>query len=118
MKFYIDYPPNFGKLYGLNAIYAGIPWQKRRRNALCWHDMVLLTLKKSGVRKGLYKYPVRLTFYWNDRLDCSNHAYAAKMIEDALKGYLIVDDSKKYVREITHKFHADKRIGVKIEAIK
>ena len=118
MKFYIDYPPDFGKLYGLNAIYVGIPWEERRQNAIYWHGMVLSTLKKSGITKGTYKYPVRLTFYWNDRLDCSNHAYAAKMIEDALKGYLIVDDSRKYVKEITHKFHLNKCIGVEIEAIK
>jgi len=118
IQFSIDYPPKFGGNYGLNSIYSGKHWYERNKDAEFWHGHVLGTLKKQGIRRGVYKYPVTITFYWDDRLDCSNHAYAGKMIEDALKGYLIKDDSRKWVKEITHKFHTGKCILVEIEVKK
>ena len=51
-------------------------------------------------------------------MDCSNHAYMGKMIEDALKGWIIEDDSRKYVKEITHGFHSGKFIFVRLEEVK
>ena len=118
MRFRIEYPPNFGKLYGLNAIYAGKHWSARQKDSVYWHTIVRKALKNAGIKKGAYKHPVSITFWWDDRLDCSNHAYASKMIEDALKGYLIVDDNKKWVKRITHEFHTGKCILVEIKALK
>lgn len=114
ISFTIPYPrcKGFSKMYSLNAIYAGkSPWQ-RRRDAEFWHNLTRGSLSKQGIRRGPFSRPVEIIFLWNDRLDCSNHAYIAKMIEDALRGCLIVDDSRKYVRRIVHEFHEDREIRV------
>jgi len=37
-----------------------------------------------------------------------------KMIEDCLKGYLIKDDSRRYVKEISHQFYDETYITVEI----
>ena len=82
MTFTIPYPHTdaarkaFSKQYSLNAIYRGKRQAERSKDAR----------------------------YWHERLDCSNHAYIAKMIEDALKGWLIHDDNRKYVKGILHWF--------------
>lgn len=62
----------------------------------------------------MFKVPVKITFYWNDNLDCSNHAYMAKMIEDALKGWVIEDDNRKHVIGIHHEFHKENYIKVEV----
>ena len=46
-------------------------------------------------------------------LDLDNHGYLTKLIIDGLKGYLIHDDTKKYIQEIHHVYWIEK--GVKIE---
>ena len=60
--------------------------------------------------------PISVTFFWNTRMDIDNHAYMGKMIVDALKGYLIKDDSKKYVRSVKHEFYDGKDITIVIES--
>lgn len=69
------------------------------------------------VRKTPFKNPVIITFYWNDNLDCSNHAVMAKMIEDAMKGRLINDDNRKWVKGIEHYFHDKDSIKVVVREI-
>jgi hypothetical protein len=61
--------------------------------------------------------PVVITFYYNDNLDLSNHATMAKMIEDALKGVIIEDDSRKYVKGIEHYFHGEDFIRVVVREV-
>jgi len=110
---------DFAKRFGLNAIYAGKHWTKRKEDKELWEIHTRIQLTKQGIKKGqIYTSPVALIFSWNDKLDCSNHAYMAKMIEDSLKGYLIKDDSRKYVQEITHKFHDLPYILLEIRAMK
>ena len=118
MTFTLPYPKDrkgFSKRFGLNAIYAGKHWSLRKKDSDYWHRLVHNELLRQGVRKNLYQKPVVITFYWNDRLDCSNHAYMGKMIEDALKGWVISDDSRKYVRGICHTFYDKPYITVEIK---
>lgn len=81
VEFTIDYPASkkgkseFCRRYGLNAYYAGKHWAERKRDA----DTL-----------------------WDDGLDVDNHAAIGKAILDACKGRIIVDDDRRYVREIHH----------------
>lgn len=124
MKFTIPYPKTksgmreFCRLYGLNAIYSGKFWRRRKEDSEYWHEIVKIQLMHQRIPRRLFQNPVCITFYWNDNMDCSNHAYIAKMIEDALKGYLLQDDSRQYVKEIRHKFYDKPFITVELEELK
>lgn len=106
--------PNKPGLYGMNSYYAGKHWSVRKKHADYWHDLVLY---ETPWNRPPLKSPVKITFFWNDRLDLSNHAMMAKYIEDSIKGRIIKDDSRNHVQEITHKFHDEKTIKVVIEEI-
>lgn len=120
MEIKIPYPKvkSLSKSFGLNAIYTGKHWKARQADAKFWHSLVHSELVRQGVKKQIFKNPVRIYFFWNDKMDCSNHAYMGKMIEDALKGWLIEDDSRKYVKEITHGFHSGNFIFVRLEEVR
>ena len=105
----------FCRRFGLNAIYAGKHWSQRKEDKDYWHWLIKSELMKQKIPVQMFSNPVSITFYWNDGLDCSNHAYIAKMIEDCLKGYLIKDDSRHYVGEIRHKFYDGPCIKVEIQ---
>ena len=91
--------------YGLNAIYAGKHWTKRRQDSEYWHYHVRNELRKQGIKKHIFDKPVRIVFSWDDRLDIDNHAYMGKLIADSFKGYFIEDDSRKYYEEVVHRFY-------------
>lgn len=121
--FDIPYPPDkkgrsaWSKRYGLNAYYSGKCWQARKADADFWHRLVQKEMDKRDVRKYPFENPVVLTFWFNDRLDASNHAVYAKMIEDGLKGRVIKDDSRKYVVGIEMYFHDEDCIRVMVREI-
>ena len=96
----------------LNSIYSGKKWYTRQNQASKIHQLVRLELINQRVPKKLFENPVRIEFYWNSLLDLDNHGYVAKLIIDGLKGYLIKDDSKKYIEKITHSYWLGE--GVKI----
>lgn len=110
-SFIIHYPKSptrkkaWNKQYGMNSVYAGKHWSVRRQDAQFWHALTLSAINAAHIRKRPFEKPVVITFLWNDRLDCSNHAYMAKLIEDGMKGKLIVDDSQRWVRGVEHYFH-------------
>ena len=114
MQFIITYPKKITE-YGMNSIYAGKHWKKRREDSDYWHWLVRAELNKQKVPKKLFEKAVKITFFWNDRFDIDNHAYMGKMIVDALKGYLIKDDTKKYFGAVEHCFHNEKYILVEVE---
>lgn len=122
-SFEIRYPPSaagmrqWAKWYGLNAYYAGKHWAQRQKDAEYWHRLTIAEMNMQKVRKPPFKNPVIITFYWNDNLDCSNHAVMAKMIEDAMKGRLINDDNRKWVKGIEHYFHDKDSIKVVVREI-
>lgn len=122
IKFTIPYPPKkqmarFCKEYGLNSIYAGKHWSKRKEDKEYWHLLVQSEMRRQGIQREFFKNPVQIAFSWNDGLDCSNHAYMAKMIEDSMIGYLLEDDNRKHVKQITHKFHDGNYILVEITEV-
>lgn len=122
-QFKIEYPKTdsgrkaWNKLYGTNAIYAGKHWSKRRQDAQMWHLLTINAMNAAQIRKRPFEKPVVISFLWNDRMDISNHAYMAKMIEDAMKGRLITDDSRRWVKGICHYFHSAPYIKIIVEEI-
>mgnify|MGYP002854290700 FL=1 len=98
---------SLNKLYGCHC-----HWSVRERKAKEVHKKVKLQLISDKVRKRLFDTKISIEFFWNSRLDLDNHGYAAKLIIDGLKGYLIKDDNRKYISKITHHFWKGK--GVKI----
>jgi hypothetical protein len=119
VRFVIPYPSTkagksqWTKEYGLNAYYAGKHWSKRKRDAEFWHSLVRSELRKQ-LKPRLFKEPVIVSFWWNDRLDIDNHAAMGKMIVDAMKGILIEDDTRRYVHGVGHLFHDEDCILVEV----
>lgn len=109
--FRIEYPntpagkKDWNKRFSDNAYYAGKHWAVRKKDADYWHDMVRACMDRQGLRKRPFDRPVVVHIFWNDKLDIDNHSIMGKMIVDAMKGRLIQNDSKKWVRSVTHTFH-------------
>lgn len=109
--FSIEYPntpagkKDWNKRFSDNAYYAGKHWAVRKKDADYWHNMVRACMDRQGVRKRPFEKPVEILLFWNDRLDVDNHSIMGKMIVDAMKGRLLQNDSKKWVRSVTHTFH-------------
>jgi hypothetical protein len=118
IKFIIPYPKtpegmkDWAEKYGLNAIYSGKHWSKRKKDSEYWHQLVFSELRRQGIEPILHKAPVEIRFFWNDGLDIDNHAYMGKMIVDSLKGYLIKNDTRKYLSGVLHRFHDKDRKSV------
>lgn len=104
--------------YGMNRIYAGVHWSKRKKQAEEIHALVRYELYRQKIPRRASEKPVELRFYYNSKLDVSNHGYLSKLIEDALKGYLIVDDSRKYVRRFVQEFWDGDGILVEVREAK
>lgn len=107
----------WNKQFGVNAYYSGKAWQYRKRDAEFWHMMVRSCMNSQDVRRVPFKRPVVITFHWNDRLDIDNHAIMGKMIVDAMKGRVIEDDSRRWVKGVCHYFHDGDYISVEIREI-
>ncbi len=122
-SFIIHYPSTdagkkaWNKQYGMNAIYAGKHWSQRREDAKFWHALTLSAINAAHIRKRPFEKPVVITFLWNDRLDCTNHAYMAKLIEDGMKGKLINDDSRRWVKGVENYFHEKPYIRVTLTEV-
>lgn len=123
IRFEIQYPQgkkgksSWNRRFGLNAYYAGKSWPERKRDAEELHMIARAAMHRAGITPEIIQGPVALTFYFDDGLDCSNHAMLVKTIEDAMKGYIIKDDSRKYVQSITMRFHDRDCIRVEVEEL-
>lgn len=121
--FDIPYPPTkrgksaFCRRFGLNAYYSGKHWAQRKKDADELHALTLAAMRRQKVKKKIFKAPVSLTFLFDDGLDCSNHAVIVKAVEDAMKGWVIVDDSPRYVKSITTRFHDGGCIRVEVTEV-
>jgi hypothetical protein len=107
----------WNKRFGMNAYYSGKHWSKRKEDADFWHTLTRAAMSKAQVRRRPFEKPVVITFLWNDKLDLDNHSIMSKMIIDALKGRLINDDTRKWVRGIEHYWHEDDYIKVILQEI-
>lgn len=122
-QFVIPYPPTkagktqWSRDYGLNAYYSGKHWSKRKQDAEFWHMLVAYEMNAQKVRRKPFEKPVIISMYFNDGLDCSNHAAIFKMIEDAIKGRLIKDDSRKCVQGNEIYFHDKNYIRVIVREV-
>lgn len=117
IAFEIPYPRDkaaWNERFGLNAYYAGKHWSRRKRDAEDLHALTQACMRKAKVPRKIVKGPVELRFLFDDRLDCSNHAVIVKGVEDAMKGWVIEDDSRKFVRKITVEFHDENCIRVEV----
>lgn len=123
VKFSIPYPPTakgktaWNKRFSLNAYWSGKHYRARAKDARDIHSLTILALRKARVKKEPFKGPVEITFRWADKLDCSNHGALVKMIEDAMKGHVIKDDSPRWVRRITSEFWDGKEIEVEVREL-
>ena len=102
--------------WSLNQIYSGIHWTKRKTMAEEIHTLTILGLRKSKVRKEVFNMPVNIIIKYNSRLDIDNHGWLSKMITDGMKGYLIKDDTKKYVKSLKQEFYDEEGILVEVYA--
>lgn len=124
ISFTIPYPPTkkgktaFCRRFGLNAYYAGKHWAARKKDAEELHQLAELSMRRAGVRKQAVKGPVEIRFFWDDGLDCDNHAAMGKAFVDAMKGYLLPDDNRKWVRRVCHEFWNGNEILVEIRLVK
>lgn len=122
-SFIIPYPlspagkKRWNKEYGFNAYWAGKHWTRRKADADYWHQLVRHEMERQKVRRIPFENAVVITFYWNDKLDCSNHAAMGKMVEDAICGRIIKDDSRRYVRGIEHYFHDEPHVRVVVREV-
>ena len=122
-SFRIPYPESkseqkrWSKEYGLNAYYAGKHWSIRKRDAEYWHWLTRVAMDEQNVRQVPFKRPVTVTILWNDRLDIDNHAAMGKMIVDAMKGRVIEDDNRRWLRGVSYFFHDQDYISVSIKEV-
>lgn len=100
---------------GLNSLYStNKHWAKRNKQAKAIHESVRIAMKSQGIPKRFFEFPVTVDIAYNSRLDIDNHGYLAKLIIDGMKGYVIQDDSKKYVRKLTQEFWNHPGIQVRV----
>ena len=122
-SFSIYYPSSkaeqkrWAKQYGMNAYYAGKHWAIRKQDAEYWHMLTRSALNRQEVRRTPFEKPVEISFLWNDRMDIDNHAVMGKMIVDALKGRLINDDNRRWLKSVCHYFHDEDYILVQIKEV-
>jgi hypothetical protein len=126
VEFTLPYPPTpagkkeWAKEFSLNSIYSGqckghYSIRSQKKHEVAWS--VVAELRRQDVRKKLFERPVRITFYWHDGLDIDNHAFYAKMVVDALKGYLLNNDSPRWYKAVAHEFHDEDCILIRLEEI-
>ena len=120
LSFIINYPTTkkgkseWNRRFGLNAYYAGKHPQKRRKDAEELHMIARAAMHKAGIRNRMLDRPVKVRFYWDDGLDCDNHAVLGKAFLDAMKGYILPDDNRKWVKMVSHEFWDGGAIKVEI----
>lgn len=122
ISFCIPYPKGNGKKlwthkYGMNAYYAGKHWAERKKDSEFWHMITRAEMRRQGIPKKVISGPVTIQFFWNDGLDIDNHAVMGKMIVDAMKGWVIEDDSRRYLKGVAHSWWAEDKILIVINEV-
>ena len=111
----IEIPLKVDSRLGLNKQYSGKHWSKRNAEADEVHFLTKQAISRLNIIK-CFTSPVQITFKYNSRLDCDNHGYLTKLIVDGLKGTVIIDDDKRYVRRIITEFQStSQNIIVEVE---
>ena len=103
--------------YSLNKIYSGSHWSARKRDAEYWHRLTQQALMAAGIPKHPTDGPWMVTALYNDRLDADNHGFITKCIVDGLKGWVIPDDTRKYLKSVTQGFWEGKGVLVEVKEL-
>lgn len=106
---------DWNKRYGLNAYWRGKHYHERAEDARYWHTLTRAAAE--GGRKHPFEKPVVVSFGWNDNLDLDNHSVMGKMIIDALKGRVIQDDSRRWLRGVEHYWHDGDYIRIVVREV-
>lgn len=120
LSFEIPYPPTkagksaWNKRFGLNAYYAGKHYAQRKKDAEELHWIAVSCMKRARIKKELIHEPVGIRFFWDDGLDADNHAVIGKAVVDAMKGFILPDDNRRWVKKVSHEFWDGKKISVEI----
>ena len=110
MRFEINYPPTkrakaaWNKRFGLNAYYSGKHWSQRKKDAEELHMICRAAMHRAGIRDNLLDYPVEIKFWWDDCLDVDNHAALGKAFVDAMKGKILHDDNRQWLKKVSHEY--------------
>lgn len=117
MRIVIDYPTNIGE-FSTNRYYSGKHFAQRNQDKDFWHLLVKGALSKAKIPRKTFDVPVEIRFSFDDRLDCSNHSVIEKMIEDGMKGWILEDDTRKFVQRIVTEFNDDGKIVVEVKPMR
>lgn len=120
VAFEIPYPRDkaaWNKRFGLNAYYAGKDYHVRARDAKDLHALTLAYMHKARIPRKLVKGPVEVRFLWDDGLDIDNHAAIGKAMVDAMKGYLLPNDNRKWFVRVVHEFWRGGVIRVEVREV-
>lgn len=123
IAFEIPYPPTkrgkaaWNKRYGLNAYYTGKHWTQRKKDADELHTLAQVCMRRSHIRKQLVTRPVEIVFRWDDGLDVDNHAALGKAFVDAMKGWLLPDDNRRWFVRVVHEFWDGGAIRVEVREL-
>lgn len=119
--FTIPYPSSdagrreWHRLYGLNAFYGNnMTWHTRKRSMDILHTLVRARMRNAGIPQKPLEHPAEVTIYYNDRWDIDNHAILGKAIVDAMKGWVLQDDNRKYLVGVHHLFWDGDEIKVEV----
>ena len=114
VRFTLQIPVNAS--WGMNAVYSGKKhWNQRQNQANDVHLLVKAAIRKQNRNVRLLKRPVAVRILYNSRLDIDNHGYLTKLIIDGMKGVLIEDDDRRYVKSVTQAFHAGAKDLILVE---
>lgn len=108
---------DWNKRYSLNAYWRGKPYYERAEDARFWHALTRTAMDAAHCRKHPFENPVEIVIFWDDALDVDNHAAMGKMIVDAIKGRVIKDDSRKWLKRLAHDWNEDGIIRVEVREV-
>lgn len=120
IRFEIPYPPTkrgksaWNRRFGLNAYYVWKHYMARKRDAKDLHNVTMAAMHKAKIKREPVNGPVEVRFYWDDNLDIDNHAVIGKAVVDVLKGQILPDDNRKWVRKVSHEFWTGGCIRVEV----
>lgn len=123
MTFTIQYPDGkhgkagFCRRFGLNAYYEGKHWGQRKKDVDELHAMTLAAMRRAKIPQRLFERPVKVKFYWDDGLDVDNHAVIGKCVVDAMKGYILHDDRRKWLKAVSHEMWNGGCIKVEVSEV-
>lgn len=116
MRYEFTIPIKVDARLSLNKIYSGVHYAVRRKMADEIHAATRYAILESGSYR-LTKDPVAVSMWFCSGLDLDNHGFLAKCIIDGMKGLLIADDNKKYLKSLTFGFWGGDGVLVQIQNV-